>query len=419
MPQLRVSVCLMLMILIPAYCASATTRHALLIGNANYVESPLTNPEADVTDMAAILKQFGFQVSVQFNVDRKTIIQVVQDFGQRLRDGDVGLFYYSGHGVQSNNLNYLLPVQFNIKSEADVEFEAVNVDRILRQMEQANPHGVNLLILDACRNNPYKSYLKGFQEGLAQMQSPVGSLIAYATAPGKVAYGDGTSRNSTYTRYLLAALREIPETNITELFIHVRTKVAEATNYRQIPWESVALMQMFRFADKTFVSPTPTDAGAGAERTKRRVEMKPSQSMGLKLWLDQPCGSTFQAGTKVKIHFQAALSGYVTLYDLDPRGDTSIVFPNKHHRDNLIQANRVYTVPDTDYTYDLLIGNVPGREIIGMIASTDPAYAWTYSQSRPDWLTEAIAYQQWGAASLAENRYETVTCDFQVAVERQ
>jgi hypothetical protein len=224
------------------------SRMALVIGNADYKDAPLDNPVNDANDMADVLRQLGFEVLLKTNVDRRTMITAIQDFGQRLQNGSVGLFYYSGHGLQAQNLNYLLPIDANIKSEADVEFETVNANRVLGQMEQANERGVNLLILDACRNNPYKSYTKGFSDGLAEMKGSAGSLIAYAAAPGRVAYGGSNERNSIYTKHLLTALRRMPQVSITDLLIEVGAQVVKETDKEQVPWQSSSLTQRFRFA---------------------------------------------------------------------------------------------------------------------------------------------------------------------------
>jgi len=225
--------------------AAAPERLALIIGNGDYTRSPLTNPANDARDIAEELKQFGFDVILKTDVDKRAMVAAMRDFGERLRNGGVGLFYFSGHGLQSQNLNYLLPLKAGIQAELDIEFEAVSANRILATMEQANDLGVNIIILDACRDNPYKSYMKSAGAGLARMDSPMGSLLAYATAPGTVAYGDNLERNSIYTKHLLTALREMPNSTITDLFIAVRNGVIQDTGRRQVPWESVSLTQQF------------------------------------------------------------------------------------------------------------------------------------------------------------------------------
>ena len=157
------------------------SRLALVIGNGDYQHEPtLTNPVNDATDIAAALKKLGFQVILKRNAKRRAMIRAVQDFGEKLSRHDVGLFYYSGHGLQTRGENFLVPIDAQIKSTADIEFESVPANRILRQMEKAN-NGINIVILDACRDNPFTTSQKGVSKGLAKMDSPTGSLIAFAT----------------------------------------------------------------------------------------------------------------------------------------------------------------------------------------------------------------------------------------------
>ncbi|OAD20844.1 peptidase C14 caspase catalytic subunit p20, partial [Candidatus Thiomargarita nelsonii] len=167
----------------------------------------LANPVNDAKDMAAVLKTLGFQVTVKLNATKRTMKKAVREFGQGLRDGDVALFFYSGHGLQSDNSNYLVPREADIKSDAEIEFEAFNASRVFGEMKQANKGGVNIMILDACRDNPFQTNSKNIKKGLADMRSPVGSLLAYATAPNLASYGDSQQRNSIYTKYLLKGLR--------------------------------------------------------------------------------------------------------------------------------------------------------------------------------------------------------------------
>jgi hypothetical protein len=235
---------------IPAYAS----RFALLIGNGDYQHVPsLRNPINDANDMGAILKTLGFQVVVKHNADKKTMVKAVQYFGKQLIQGGVGLFYFSGHGLQSKNHNYLVPVDAKINSEADIEFEGFDAKRVLAQMEQAK-NGINLAIFDASRENPYKTTtLKGLKKGLAKMDSPSGTLIAFATAPNKLSWaGQPDERNSVYTKHLLAALLRSPHWSAPDLFIDVRDKVMEETKDKEVqqtPWESISLRKRFCFGE--------------------------------------------------------------------------------------------------------------------------------------------------------------------------
>ncbi len=227
-------------------------RLALVIGNSDYQSMPsLDNPVFDAQDMTAVLSQLGFEVMLGRNVDKKTMVTAVKDFGEQLqRRGGEGLFYFSGHGLQSRNSNYLLPVDAKINSEADIEFEAFDAGRVLAQMGQAN-NSANIVILDACRDNPYKTTaLKGLKKGLAKMDSPSGTLIAFATAPDKPSWGGPGERNSIYTKHLLAALQTKAHWSAPDLFIEVRKQVMHDTKeaeVQQVPWESVSLLERFCF----------------------------------------------------------------------------------------------------------------------------------------------------------------------------
>lgn len=244
---------LWLVLLWPAL-ALGEPRTALVVGNAGYRDSPLNNPVNDARDMAEVLRTVGFEVIQQENLDKRGFDATVSDFARRLQQrGGVGLFYYSGHGAQVRGENYLIPVNAAIASEADVEYEAVNAGRVLRNMEQAG-NGLNIVVLDACRNNPYRGWYRSEgNKGLARMDAPTGSIIAYATAPGTVA-ADGTGRNSPYTAQLLQAMRA-PGVGIEQLFKQVRIQVAKVTDNRQVPWESSSLMGDFYFIPSAGTQP--------------------------------------------------------------------------------------------------------------------------------------------------------------------
>ena len=238
-----------------AACAEATQpRAALIIGNAAYKGIPLTNPVNDARDMADALKRLGFAVTLLTEADRRSMVEAIQAFGDTLTDGSAALVYFSGHGLQSQGSNYLIPLGANIKKEADIEFETVDANRILAHLQEANGKGVNILILDACRDNPFKGFMKSAKSGLAQMDAPTGSLIVYATAPNTAALDDPNGKNSIYTRRLLDALRETPTLNVLEMLIRVRKQVMKDTSDRQVPWEAGSLTDLFYFAE---AAPTP------------------------------------------------------------------------------------------------------------------------------------------------------------------
>ncbi len=213
-------------------------RLALLIGNSAYRESPLRNPVNDVRAMAQRFKELGFTVLVHENATKRTMEAAIIEFGRRLAEGGVGAFYYAGHGLQVRGRNYLVPVDAEIEDEASTRVAAVDVELLLEQMAEAK-NRVNMVILDACRNNPFERRMRGGSRGLAAVDAARGTLVAYATAPGSVA-ADGDGTNGLYTEELLAALRE-PGLKIEEVFKRVRINVARRSKGAQTPWESSSL----------------------------------------------------------------------------------------------------------------------------------------------------------------------------------
>jgi formylglycine-generating enzyme required for sulfatase activity len=249
------------------------SRVALVMGNGNYHNAnigkypfdSLRNPVNDATDMAKALDDLGFEVFLKTDVKTRTAMEAaIVAFWERLREtasADVGLFYFSGHGFQYNNTNYLVPAEAAIANRLNIKSKALETDYILEHLEDANSQGVNLMILDACRDTiPAKFFddrknkglfaenlLKG---GFANMKAPVGSLIAYSTAPNTTSWGGLPSeRNSVYTKHLLTGLRKKPYLNVTHLLMNVRRGViAETTDDgKQNPWEHTSLTSPFCF----------------------------------------------------------------------------------------------------------------------------------------------------------------------------
>jgi len=219
-------------------------RIALVIGNAKYKEAPLVNSVNDARDMAAALQRTGFEVIMAIDATQKEMNRAIAKFGDRLTTDSVALFYYAGHGMQVRGKNYLIPIDAEIKSESSVRVESVDVDGVLDQLSTSD---LNVVILDACRNNPFERRANRSvgAAGLAQMEAPKGSLIAYATAPGRTA-ADGEGRNGLYTQALLKYIQE-PGLTIEQVFKNVRREVARATRDGQIPWESSSMTGDFYF----------------------------------------------------------------------------------------------------------------------------------------------------------------------------
>jgi tetratricopeptide (TPR) repeat protein len=222
-------------------------RTALVIGNAAYREEPLRNAVHDAAGMAAALRQLGFQVVELHDAAHQQMEEGVEQFTRQLGRGGVGLFYFSGHGVQVNGQNYLVPVGARILRETDVRYQAVQVDWVLDRMHEAG-NEVNIIVLDACRNNPYARSWRSGQPGLAPIQAASGALLAYATAPGMTAE-DGPGRNGTYTKHLLSFI-QVPRLSAEEMFKEVRVAVARETGKKQIPWVSTSLLGDFYFAGR-------------------------------------------------------------------------------------------------------------------------------------------------------------------------
>ncbi len=219
-------------------------RIALVIGNSNYSSSPLRNPVNDARKISQILSGLGFSVIERCDASQKDMKKAIDEFGRSIRKGGVGLFYYAGHGMQIGGDNYLIPVGTKIEMEDDVEYESVRVGRVLAKMNSADTR-VNIVILDACRDNPFSRSFRTVQKGLAYMHAPSGTFIAYSTAPGSVA-SDGQGQYGMYTEQLIKKLQG-QELKIEEVFKRVRFQVKQNTGGKQIPWESSSLIGDFYF----------------------------------------------------------------------------------------------------------------------------------------------------------------------------
>jgi len=220
-------------------------RVALVIGNGTYPSSPLKNPVNDARDMARTLKALGFDVMAHENLNQRDMKLVFTEFGRRLRGSDVGLFFFAGHGMQLNGRNFLVPVDATPNSEDEVDADSIDVAAVLSRMAGAR-NRLNVVILDACRDNPFGRSFRSQTRGLAFVDAPTGTLIAYATSPGKVAR-DGDGRNGVYTGELVRVL-PTPGLKLEEVFKHVREAVQRATNHDQVPWEASSVVGEFMFA---------------------------------------------------------------------------------------------------------------------------------------------------------------------------
>jgi formylglycine-generating enzyme required for sulfatase activity len=242
---------------------SASDRVALVIGNAAYKNvTPLSNTINDAVVMADALKNLGFELvggKAQTNLDKTELDNVVRKFGETMRGKRVAFLYYSGHGVQVDGRNYLIPISANVISRTDVKYELVNVDNVLEDMN-ASGTKVNIIVLDACRNNPFgEKGLRGGGSGLASMDAPSGTLVAYATGPGRTA-ADGTGRNSPYTESLARIITE-PGLDIEDVFREVGKDVQLKTGGVQVPWKMDSLTEKFSLKVTIEVEGTIRTAG--------------------------------------------------------------------------------------------------------------------------------------------------------------
>jgi|GEM_PF-7114588 len=260
--------CLVVVLLsLPMLSFSAQERRmALVIGNSNYPSGgSLANPISDARAMKKALEGLGFTVLKYENCTQKEMRMAMDEFGSKLKGQDVGLFFYAGHGVQVGGYNYLIPVDASLNNEKKVEYDCVRADRVLADMEHAGIRTA-IVILDACRDNPFeRSWRRGKAgAGLAFMNAPSGSLIAYSTAPGKTAL-DGSTGNSPYTAALLEHIGS-PDITVLQMFQRVRSSVVQSSSNKQIPWESTSLKGDFYFAALR------KDSGIDVERAKLEKE---------------------------------------------------------------------------------------------------------------------------------------------------
>ncbi len=260
-------------------------RVALVVGNSQYEDvGALVNPRNDAIAMANALRALDFDVIEKVDVDRETFFDALRDFSASLRPGVLAVFYYAGHGVQVDGRNYILPVDARLSVNEDFDLHAVNASDVLGIME-ASGAGLSVMILDACRDNPFPQWSSRVHSGLAAMEAGSGqTLIAYATAPGNVA-DDGNGVHSPYTQALLQVVRE-PGLEIGLIFRKVRRLVREATNGTQIPWVSGTLEDQFYLTPPNVV---PDAAGTDviAWQSVQQIEDVASRADALRHYLER------------------------------------------------------------------------------------------------------------------------------------
>ena len=258
--------------------AFAEKRAALVVGNSAYVNArPLANPLNDARDVTAALKQSGFDVIEALDASKLQMDSALRSFTEKLAGADVALLYYAGHGLQVGQQNYLVPIDAKLDRERDLDFEAMKLDFVLRQMEIDREGKTSIVILDACRDNPLARNLArsmgtrsaGIGRGLAAAATGLGTFIAYSTQPGNVAV-DGEGRNSPFAAALVKQMA-VEGRNLTTAMIEVRKEVVAATSGAQVPWDHSALTGEFFFVQATGKALqgniTPAPAGSPADVT--------------------------------------------------------------------------------------------------------------------------------------------------------
>ena len=220
-------------LLIVGLAQAAENRVALIVGNASYASSPLINPVNDARAMNTKLRSLGFKTVLRENLTQKQIGPALREFRANLTPGSEALFFYAGHGLQIKGVNYLPAVDADISAEEDVPTQSIDVNKILEIME-ASKTRLNLVFLDACRNNPYSRSFRSQEGGLAKMNAPSGTIISFATRPGSVA-ADGEGSNGLYTEHLLKAIDEAGAP-IEQVLKKVLVAVKKASRGKQEPW---------------------------------------------------------------------------------------------------------------------------------------------------------------------------------------
>jgi uncharacterized caspase-like protein len=275
---------LLLLILIVCAAASGQDRRiqpitarnqvALVFGNAAYPGNALKNPVNDARDVAGRLKGLGYDVDLELDVDRKRMGLALDRFTGKLGPGDVGFLYYSGHGMEIGGENFLIPVDFNFQvSGAAARYDAHSVSRVQELMEKSGAQ-LNILVLDACRDNPFRHESRGAGSGLAAMNAGRGTFIEFATSPGRSARDNSRERNGLFTKYFLEVL-SIPGLDLNGVFDRVRERVDAESAGAQLPWTQSSVVGSYHFVPELAA---PTEGSAGVPPAEQQVDVRRLQS---------------------------------------------------------------------------------------------------------------------------------------------
>jgi uncharacterized caspase-like protein len=239
--------------------AQEETRIALVIGNGTYRTAPLRNAVNDAHSLTDALRATGFQTSIRVNASRDDTVEALRSFVRSGSKNTVKMLFYAGHGLQVKGRNYLIPIDVEAITEEELPTRAIDLTEILERLT-TDRSGINIVVLDACRDNPFSANLNKMADsrrmrtrgltssvqGLAAVQAPSGTLVAFSTSPGSVALDGAGQSNSVYTKHLIAAMQR-PGVNVERVFKQVRVNVALETQQAQIPWETSSLMGEFCF----------------------------------------------------------------------------------------------------------------------------------------------------------------------------
>jgi formylglycine-generating enzyme required for sulfatase activity len=259
------------------FASTSEKRLALVIGNSDYMSSPLANPMNDAISMEAALKDCDFDVIRRLNLNEQAMFEAIREFGNRLKRFDVGLFYYAGHGIQIKGINYLVPIEADVQAPDEVSFKCIEASLVTSKMETAG-NRLNIIMLDACRDNPFRSF-RSTSRGLAAMEAPEGTIIQYAAKPGTQAidYHKTSKNNGLYTSKLLKYIKT-PGLNILDMFQQVRIDVHQASKEQQTPCEFNSLMGKFYFKPLLASSHTIVKPQVSMKTGAVHIETTPSQA---------------------------------------------------------------------------------------------------------------------------------------------
>jgi hypothetical protein len=405
-----------LMLLTLVICPLLASRKALVIGNSAYTASPLKNPVNDARAMEKVLRDLGFDVTVGYDVrDYREMLRLIQDFGEGLDEESVGLFYYAGHGIQNNGRNYLIPTDADIRRDRDIPLQGVLLDEVLAEMDNAQ-NEINIVILDACRNNPFATSLRSAKRGLAATTEKIpGLLIAYATAPDGVAQ-DGTGDNGIYTEELMKNMK-IPGLSLTQILMQTREGVMKRTDREQIPWDNSSLIREFYFSTAPKETPPVVLTEETQVQTIRNYgSIVVSSIQDADVYLDGSFKGKVSAAADLVINNVTV--GSHSLEARSPhRSESKSLYVNKN------QESAVYfgQTPDEIVVHfapeDLGVKQVPINEVV-RVSSSDPKLIHL-DTNMCLWRDEVNLYVRWEAKiddnfnpGKYNNRDESDECDY-------